>query len=96
MHTSKSGFNPKWLKTENVTLYILVPTEFVEVAAPWLNLIVGIIGQAVGKAGKARPVTFLLDELPNLGRLPDLRSHMRLYRSSGADVVVLSNNRRPL
>ena len=90
VHTSKSGFDPKWLKTENVTLYILVPTEFVEVAAPWLNLIVGIIGQAVGKAGKARPVTFLLDELPNLGRLPDLRSHMRLYRSSGLRMWLFS------
>lgn len=82
-HTAKSGFNPAWLKSENLTLYILVPSEHVQTAAPWLNLIIGLVGEAVGRAGKARPVTFLLDELPALGFLPDLRTQMRQYRSSG-------------
>lgn len=83
VHTAKSGFDPKWLKTENVTVYILVPSEHVQTAAPWLNLIIGLIGESVGRAGKACPVTFLLDELPALGFLPDLRTQMRQYRTSG-------------
>lgn len=90
VHTAKSGFDPSWLKTENVTVYILVPSEHVQTAAPWLNLIIGLIGEAVGRAGKARPVTFLLDELPALGFLPDLRTQMRQYRSSGLRMWLFS------
>lgn len=89
-HTSKSGFDPRWLKTENVTVYILLPSEHVQTAAPWLNLVIGLLGEAVGRAGKARPVTFLLDELPALGYLPDLRTQMRQYRSSGLRMWLFS------
>jgi type IV secretion system protein VirD4 len=46
-------------------------------------MVIGLLGHAVGKAGKARLVTFLLDELPALGYLPDLRTQMRQYRTSG-------------
>ncbi len=90
IHTSKSGFDPNWLKTENVTVYILVPTEHVQTAAPWLNMVVGLLGGAVGRAGKAKTVTFLLDELPALGYLPDLQNHMRQYRSSGLRMHLFS------
>ena len=90
IHTAKSGFDPRWLKSENLTVYILVPSEHVQTAAPWLNLIIGLIGEAVGRAGKARPVTFLLDELPALGYLPDLRTQMRQYRASGLRMWLFS------
>lgn len=89
-HTAKSGFDPAWLKAENITVYILVPSEHVQTAAPWLNLVIGLIGESVGRAGKAKPVTFLLDELPALGYLPDLRTQMRQYRSSGLRMWLFS------
>ncbi|MEM9233972.1 MAG: type IV secretory system conjugative DNA transfer family protein [Pseudomonadota bacterium] len=90
IHTTKSGFDPAWLKQENVTVYILVPSEHVQTAAPWLNLIIGLLGESIGRAGKARPVTFLLDELPALGYLPDLRTQMRQYRTSGLRMWLFS------
>jgi type IV secretion system protein VirD4 len=82
-HVCKSGFDPRILKSKNVTVYILLPSEHIDTGTPWLNMVIGLLGHAVGKAGKARLVTFLLDELPALGYLPDLRTQMRQYRTSG-------------
>lgn len=89
-HTSKSGFDPRWLKTEDLTLFILLPSEHMQTAAPWLNMVIGLLGEAVGRAGQARPVTFLLDELPALGYLPDLRAQMRQHRSAGLRMWLFS------
>lgn len=89
-HTSKSGFDPRWLKQEDVTVYILMPTKHIQTAAPWLNMVVGVLGDSMGEVEKARSVTFLLDELPALGFLPDLRRQMRQYRGSGLRMWLFS------
>ena len=89
-HVEKSGLDPSWLKTEDVTIYVLLPTQHVKTGAPWLNMVMGLLGEAVGRAGKARPVTMLLDELPALGFLPDLRAQMRQYRGSGLRMWLFS------
>jgi len=89
-HVEKSGFDPRILKTEDVTVYILLPPEHVETAAPWLNMVIGLLGKEVGKPGKARPVTMMLEELPALGYLPDLRPQMRLFRSAGLRMWLFS------
>ena len=90
VHTTKSGFDPQWLKQEDVTVYILIPTKHMKTATPWLNMLFGVLGTAIGEIGKARPVTFLMDELPALGFLPDLRNHMRMYRSAGLRMWLFS------
>lgn len=89
-HVCKSGLDPALLKKEDLTIYILLPSEHIDTGAPWLNMVIGLLGHAVGKSGKARPVTFLLDELPALGFLPDLRSQMRQYRTSGLRMWLFS------
>lgn len=40
---------------------------------PWLNMVVGVIGAAIGRPGPKAPVTMLIDEAPALGYMPDLR-----------------------
>lgn len=89
-HTEKSGFDPRELKERDVTVYILLPSEHVQTGAPWLNMVIGLLGEAVGRPGQARPVTFLLDELPALGFLPDLRTQMRQYRAAGLRMWLFS------
>lgn len=89
-HTNKGKFDPKWLKEENITIYVLVPTKHIQTAAPWLNMVMGLLCESVGNIGEARPVTFLLDELPALGYLPDLRRQMRQYRGSGLRMWLFS------
>ncbi len=84
IHTSKpNGFDPRILKQEDVTVYVLLPSHHLKSSAPWMNLVMGLIGESIGRAGESRPVRMLLDELPALGYLPDLCSHMEQYRKAG-------------
>lgn len=82
-HTKKDGLNAAALKTEKITVYILIPTAMLPTALPWLNMLVGIFNQAVAQPGPSTPVTMLIDETPSLGYIPDLISSMALYRKSG-------------
>lgn len=93
VHTSKiGGFDPAILKKEDVTVYVLLPTQHLKTNASWLNMVMGLIGESVGRAGLARPVTMLLDELPALGYLPDLRSQMRQHRKAGLRMWLFSQS----
>lgn len=85
-HTKKDGLDLHRLKTETMTVYVMVPSSMLTVALPWLNLLVGLFSQAVGRPGPARPVTMLIDEAPSLGYLPDLRSAMAQHRKAGLRV----------
>jgi type IV secretion system protein VirD4 len=90
VHTTKNGFNPDRLKKENVTVFLMVPSGRIRVAEPWLNLLMGVFGMAVGKPGPARPVTLLVDEAPALGYMPDLHDFMRQFRKAGLRVWLFS------
>jgi type IV secretion system protein VirD4 len=85
-HTKKNGLNLRHLKTEKITVYVLVPSSMLSVALPWMNLVVGLMSIAIGRPGRSRPVTLLIDEAPALGYLPDLRSSMAQYRKAGLRV----------
>jgi type IV secretion system protein VirD4 len=85
-HTKKDGLDLRRLKTEKITVFLLVPSSMLSVALPWMNLVVGLMSIAIGRPGPARPVTLLIDEAPALGYLPDLRSSMAQYRKAGLRV----------
>jgi type IV secretion system protein VirD4 len=95
-HTAKTGFDLARLKREDVTVYIMIPTGRAKVASPWLNLLVGAFGLAIGKPGKARPVFLLMDEAPALGYLPDLRNHLRESREAGLRAWIFTQTRAAL
>lgn len=82
-HTVKDGLNAAALKSEKVTVYVLVPTSLLPTALPWLNLLVGLFAQVIARPGSPAPVTMLIDEAPSLGFIPDLIPAMALYRKSG-------------
>ena len=89
-HVCKEGFDALDLKREDVTVYILVPPEQLDNALPWMNMVIGVFGMAVGRPGEARMVTLLIDEAPSLGYLPDLRSFMAQYRKAGIRVWIFT------
>lgn len=95
-HTARDGLDLGRLKRENITVYLMVPTGRMKVAFPWLNLVMGTIGLAVGRPGAARPVYMLMDEAPALGFLPDLRNHLRETREAGLRVWLFSQTRAAL
>ena len=50
-HTKKDGLDLRRLKTEKLTVYVLVPSSMLSVALPWLNMLIGVFGTAIGKPG---------------------------------------------
>lgn len=89
-HVRKDGFDAADLKRENVTVYLLVPSGQLATALPWMNMLIGVFGIAVGRPGEARPVTLLVDEAPSLGYLPDLIPFMGQYRKAGLRVWIFT------
>lgn len=88
-HVSRNGFDASRLKTENITVYLLVPSSMLPVALPWLNSLIGVFGVVIGRP-PAGMVTMMIDEAPSLGYLPDLRAHMAQYRKAGLRVWLFS------
>lgn len=89
-HVKKNGFDAGDLKRENVTVYLLVPSGQLTTALPWMNMLMGVFGIAVGRPGEARPVTLLVDEAPSLGFLPDLLPFMGQFRKAGLRVWIFT------
>lgn len=89
-HVKLDGFNAADLKRENVTVYLLVPSGQLTTALPWMNMLMGVFGIAVGRPGQARPVTLLIDEAPSLGYLPDLLPFMGQFRKAGLRVWIFT------
>jgi len=66
---NKSSFRFESLKDGVMSLYIIIPPEYLRVYQPFMRLIVGLAMAAMSRNINVpeRPVLFLLDELPALG-----------------------------
>lgn len=89
-HTKKNGFDLADLKRKNMTVYLMVPTGQLPTALPWMNMLIGVFGLAIGRPGTSHPVTLLVDEAPSLGFLPDLIPFMAQFRKSGLRVWIFT------
>ncbi|MCQ0990606.1 type IV secretory system conjugative DNA transfer family protein [Jiella marina] len=95
-HTARHGLDLSKIKREDITVYVIVPTGRIKTAAPWLNLVMGVLGREIGKPGEKRPVYMLMDEAPALGFLPDLRNFLRESREAGLRAWIFSQTRAAL
>nr|WP_299031540.1 TraM recognition domain-containing protein [uncultured Sulfitobacter sp.] len=92
-HVKKNGLNAADLKKKNLTIYLLVPSGKLTFALPWMNMLIGVFGLAIGRPGAARSVTLLVDEAPTLGYSPDLIALMSQYREAGLRVWLFTQTR---
>ncbi len=70
--TSHSDFRLQDLKREVISLYLNIPPHQISVYKPYLRLMVGLAQAAMtrSEAKPPKPVLFLLDEFPALGKMP--------------------------
>ena len=70
--TSHSDFRLEDLKREVISLYLNIPPHQIAVYKPYLRLMVGLAQAAMTRSEvkPAKPVLFLLDEFPALGKMP--------------------------
>jgi len=75
------------LKRQPTTVYLILPSDRAATHAGWLNLVISLAMEAVGRDRSNRRVVFLLDECANLGYLPNILRGMALYRGQGVQVA---------
>lgn len=70
--TSHSDFRLEDLKKEIISLYLCIPPHQIAVYRPYLRLMVGLAQAAMTRSEikPIKPVLFLLDEFPALGKMP--------------------------
>jgi len=86
--TAKSTFNLEDLKNATMTLYLIIPPEYVGVYQPFLRLMVGLSTAAMtrNKRVPPHPVLFLLDELPALGYMRPIEDGIGYLAGYGASL----------
>ena len=85
-HVSHGDIDFKSLKYEPTTIYVIMPSDRAHTHAPWLNLVMSLAIELVGRDRSNRRVLFLLDEMANLGYMPNILRGMAQYRGQGVQV----------
>jgi type IV secretion system protein VirD4 len=82
---ASSSFNPMWLRTGRVTIYLILPHDKLETLAPIMRVWIGVILRTIteGKPSERNPVLFLLDEAAHLGKIRVLENAVTLMRGMG-------------
>src|SRR5207253_2525079 len=80
----ETTFDPQLLRTGKMTVYLVLPTEYLRSHAGLLRLWITALQRAIikARAGETRPVTFVLDEAASLGNMPmtlDALTQLRGY-----------------
>ncbi|MGD9693594.1 MAG: type IV secretory system conjugative DNA transfer family protein [Phycisphaerales bacterium] len=84
--SSGDGFTFSSMKDRPTTVYVILPSDRGVTHAAWMNLVLSSAFELVGRDRTNKRVTFLLDELANLGYLPNLLRAMAQYRAQGVRV----------
>ena len=85
-HVGQGEIDFKSLKNEPTTIYLILPTDRANSHAAWLNLVLSLAMELVGRDRSNRRVLFLLDEMANLGYLPNVLRGMAQYRGQGVQI----------
>lgn len=92
--STKTGFRLADLKGETpLTLYLICPPgHLVSDDRKWLNLVLALIMQEVGKPGRARETVLLMDEFPAMKHLPNLLPSLEQFREAGLRGHLIAQN----
>lgn len=85
-HVSRGEIDFKALKREPTTIYLIMPSDRAHTHATWLSLVMSLAIELVGRDRSNRRVLFLLDEMANLGYMPNILRGMAQYRGQGLQV----------
>lgn len=88
-HVASGTFDFLGVKQQPTTVYVIMPSDRAGTHAAWLNLVISIAIEMVGRDRTNQRVLFLLDEFANLGYLPGVLRAMAQYRGQGVQVWTL-------
>lgn len=92
--STPAGFRLADLKGDPpLTLFVICPPgHLVSDDRKWLNLVLALVMQQVGKPGAARETVLLMDEFPALGFLPNLLPSLEQFREAGLRAHLIAQN----
>ena len=93
LSTSAHEFSFAMLKHEPVTVYLMLPSEKLDVGAAWISLIVNYAIEAIAKERGPVRTTFILDEFAQLPLINAVPKATRLYRSKGIQLWFFAQGR---
>lgn len=84
----KSTWDPRWLRSGKVTVYLILPSDKLSSLSPLLRLWIGSILQVVTREGASEknPILFMIDEAAHIGKIPKLEDAITLMRAFGIRV----------
>jgi type IV secretion system protein VirD4 len=82
---SRSSFDPRDLRSDRMTIYLILPSRKLSVLSPLLRLWLGTIMHVLSRdeASEKHEVLFMLDEAAHLGKLQILEDAITLFRAYG-------------
>jgi type IV secretion system protein VirD4 len=94
---AKARFDMQKLASKPTTIYLTLPGEFRDAYRAWMNMIVTIAIEVVGRRTEgSQPILFMLDEFANLGQLPRIDKALAEYRGAGFRGWLIVQNREQL
>lgn len=93
-HVARTGFQLSSLKGDDrLTVFLICPPgHLVGDDRKWLNLVLALITQEIGRPGRARETLLLVDEFPALGFLPNLLPAIEQFRKAGLRAHLIAQN----
>jgi type IV secretion system protein VirD4 len=83
-------------KREKLTIYIILPANRIDVAKPWVSMLIGMMTEVIAAARGPVRTTFIVDEFSNLPKVPSILRSLRLYRGLGVSYWFFSQGRHAL
>lgn len=89
--TATSDFDIRRMPFERMTIYLVIPPDRMKVQGTWLRLMLAAVAHAF-RSASPRPQTrgmMLIDELPALGRIPELTTDLATMSGYGLDYTLI-------
>lgn len=91
--TSVNEFDFARMKHAPHSVFLMVPADKIDVAAPWVSLIINFAIESIAKEAGPIRTTFLLDEFPQLPPAPAIMKALRVYREKGVQLWFFAQGR---
>ena len=91
--TSANEFDFARMKHLPHSVFLMVPADKIDVAAPWVSLIMNFAIESIAKEAGPIRTTFLLDEFPQLPPAPAIMKALRVYREKGVQLWFFAQGR---
>ncbi|MBK8374963.1 MAG: type IV secretory system conjugative DNA transfer family protein [Sphingomonadales bacterium] len=89
--TSVSDFDLRTMPHRSETVFLVIPPDRMKIQATWLRLMLAAVTHAFRTASSRRQTRgmLLIDELPALGRIPDLPNDLATMSGYGLDYTLI-------